>query len=113
MSYLKILNLNLIRLQDSWTAYDRRTETKNRERERERPNGTPVIAQTWWKKLLHKFLSLTLNRLLFLWMSYFKWIHIVKKWFRRFFPCSGMKLEFLFSTGIKWQSSVVFLDRNN
>ena len=24
-----------------------------------------------------------------------------KKWFNRFFLCSGMKLEFLFSTGIK------------
>ena len=35
---------------------------KKRERERERQNGTPVIAQTWWKKLLHKFFSWTLNR---------------------------------------------------
>ena len=25
-----------------------------------------------------------------------------------FLLCSGMKLEFLFSTGIKWQSSVLF-----
>ena len=25
---LKIFNLNLLRLQDAWTAYDRRTETK-------------------------------------------------------------------------------------
>ena len=74
---------------------------KKRERERERQKGTPVIAQTWWKKLLHKFVSWTLNRLLFLRMSYFKWMHISKKWFSRFFLCSGMKLEFLFSTGIK------------
>ena len=48
---------------------------KKRERERERQNGTPVIAQTWWKRLLHKLFSWTLNRLLFLRMSYFKWMH--------------------------------------
>ena len=49
--------LNLLRLQDAWTAYDRRTETKKRERERERErqNIIEVIAQTWRKKLLHKF----------------------------------------------------------
>ena len=62
---------------------------KKRERERERQNGTPVIAQTWWKKLLHKLFSWTPNRLFFLWM------HISKKWFSRFFLCSGMELDFL------------------
>ena len=47
---------------------------KKRERERERQNSIPVslIAQTWRNKLLHKFLSRTLNRLLFLLTSYFK-----------------------------------------
>ena len=30
-----------------------------------------------------------------------KWMRIFKKWFNRFFLCSGMKLEFLSSTGIK------------
>ena len=75
---------------------------KKRERERERQNDTPVvIAYNWWKKLLHKFFSWTLNRLLFLRMSYFKWMHISKTWFSRFFLCSGMKLEFLLLTGIK------------
>ena len=62
---------------------------KKRERERERQNGTPVIAQTWWKKLLQKFFSWTLNRLLFLRMSCFKWTYISKKWFSRLFLCSG------------------------
>ena len=33
---------------------------KKREREREQENSIPVIAQTWWNKLLHKFLSRTL-----------------------------------------------------
>ena len=74
---------------------------KKREREREGQNSTPVIAQSWWKKLLHKFFSWTLNRLLFLRMSYFKWMHISKKLLSRFFLCSGMKLEFLFLTAIK------------
>ena len=32
---LRFLNLNLLRLQDAWTAYDRRTETKE-ERKRTR-----------------------------------------------------------------------------
>ena len=50
---------------------------KKRERKRERQNGTPVR------------------------MSYFKWMHISKKWLSRFFLCSGMKLEFLLLTGIK------------
>ena len=27
--------------------------------------------------------------------------HLFKKWFNLFFLCSGIKLEFLFSTGIK------------
>ena len=76
-------------------------EQKRKKRERERQNGTPVIAQSWWKKLLHKFFSWTLNRLLFLRMSYFKWMHISKKLFSRFLLCSGMKLEFLLLTGIK------------
>ena len=74
---------------------------KKRKRERERQNGTPVIAKSWWKKLLHKLFSWTLNRLLFLRMSYFKWMHISKKLFSRFFLCSGTKLEFLFLTAIK------------
>ena len=54
---------------------------KKRERERERQNSIPVIAQTcnWWKMLLHKFFSWTLNRLLFLRMRYFKWMTICKK----------------------------------
>ena len=68
--HLKIFNFESTRLQDAWTAYDRRTETKE-EREREQQNGTPVIAQTWWKKLLHKFFSWTLNHLLFQVHAYF------------------------------------------
>ena len=41
-------------------------EQKRNKRERDWPQSSiPVIAQTWWKKLLHKFFSWTLNRLLF------------------------------------------------
>ena len=60
-------------------------EQKRKKRERERQNGTPVRAQTWLKKLLHKFFSWTINRSLFLWMSYFKWMRISKKSFSFFF----------------------------
>ena len=44
-----------------------RTEMKGeRERERQRQNRIPVIAQSWWKKLLLKFFPWALNHLLFL-----------------------------------------------
>ena len=76
---------------------------KKREREREKKNSTPVIAQTSSKMLLHKFFSRTINRLLFLWMHYFRWMSIFKnfKSFSRFFLCSGMKLEFVLLLDIK------------
>ena len=76
-------------------------EQKRKKRERTRTTKRYTSNNSWWKKLLHKFFSWTLNRLLFLWMSYFKWMYISKKWFSRFFLCSGMKLEFLLLTGIK------------
>ena len=42
---LRFLILNLLRLQDAWTACDRRTENERREKENENgQNGTPVIA---------------------------------------------------------------------
>ena len=88
---LRCLILNLLRLQDAWTAYDRRAETKE---ERKRTRTTKRYTS-------NSFFSWTLNRLLFLRMSYFNWMHISKKLFSRFFLCSGMKLEFLFLTGIK------------
>ena len=58
---------------------------EKRQREPEQQNSIPVIGQTWWNKLLDKLLSWTLNRSLFLWMSYSKWIHILKKWLNCFF----------------------------
>ena len=41
-------------------------EQKQKKRERERQKSIPVIAQTWWKKLLHKFFSWALNRFLYI-----------------------------------------------
>ena len=75
-----------------------RTETKSR---RAKENDNDKTEYICWKKLLHKFFPLALNRLLFLRMRYLKWMRIFKKWFNRSFPCSGMKLESLLSTGIK------------
>ena len=98
---LRFLILNLLRLQDAWTAYDRRTETKE---ERKRTRTTKRYTSNILKlveEVTLQILSWTLNRLLFLRMSYFKWMHISKKWFGRFFLCSGMKLEFLLLAGIK------------
>ena len=39
-----------------------RTEKKESESEQQRQNRIPVIAKTWWKKLLHKFFSLALKQ---------------------------------------------------
>ena len=83
---LRFLILNLLRLQDAWTAYDRRTETKE---ERKRTRTTKRYTSNSLKlveEVTLQILSWTLNRLLFLRMSYFKWMHISKKWFGRFFP---------------------------
>ena len=98
---LRFLILNLLRLQDAWTAYDRRAETKEeRKRTRTRKwytsNSLKLV-----EEVTPQIFSWTLNRLLFLRMSYFNWMHNSKKLFSRFFLCSGMKLEFLFLTGIK------------
>ena len=42
-----------------------RTEMRGeRKRTKKRQNRIPVIAQTWWRKLLHKFFSWALNHLL-------------------------------------------------
>ena len=68
-----------------------RTETKGlSERERQGQNRIPVVAQ--------KFFPWALNCLLFLQMRIFK------SWFNRFFLCSGMRIEFLWSTGINLYS---------
>ena len=96
---LRFLILNLLRLQDAWTAYDRRTETKEertRTKKRYTSNSLKLV-----EEVTLQILSLDTNRLLFLRMSYFKWMHISKKWFSRFFLRSGMKLEFLLLAGIK------------
>ena len=92
---LRFLILNLLRLQDAWTAYDRRRETKE---ERKRTRMTKRYASNSLK-FVEEFTPQIL--LLFLQMRYFKWMHISKKWFSRIFLCSGMKLEFLLLTGIK------------
>ena len=65
---------------------------KKRERKREQQNSIPVIAQNWWKKLLHKCsyqncLKLNMDAL-------FQVNEHFKNWsVNRFFLCSGMKLE--------------------
>ena len=99
---LKIFNqLNLLRLQDAWTAYDRRTETKE---ERKRTRTTKRYTSNSLKlveEVTLQILFLDTKPFVILRMSYFKWMHISKKWFSRFFLCSGMKLEFLLLAGIK------------
>ena len=96
---LRFLILNLLRLQNAWTAYDRRAETKE---ERKRTRTTKRYTSNSLK-LVEEVTPqiLFLDRLFFLRMSYFKWMHISKKLFSRFFLCSGMKLEFLLLTGMK------------
>ena len=97
-SYLKIFNFESTKvarcLDGPWQRKRNERREKVNKNDKIKRYTSNIIAQTWWKKLLHKFFSWTLNRLLFLRMSYFKWMHISKKWFSRFFLCSGMKLDF-------------------
>ena len=98
---LRFLILNLLRLQDAWTAYDRRTETKE---ERKRTTTTKRYTSNILKlveEVTLQILFLDTKPFVILRMSYFKWMHISKKWFSRFFLCSGMKLEFFLLAGIK------------
>ena len=81
---LRFLILNLLRLQDAWTAYDRRAGTKE---ERKRTRTTKRYTSNSLKLVEEdtpQILFLDTNRLLFLRMSYFKWMHISKKWFNVF-----------------------------
>ena len=68
-----------------------RTETKGERKRTTATKQNTLIAHTCWQKLLHKFFPWALNRLLF----------SKSGLINRFFLCSGMKIEFLFSTGIK------------
>ena len=54
------------------------------------------------EKVTPQIVSLgTKSFVIFLWVSYLKWLRIFKRLFNRFFLSSAMKFEFLFSTGIK------------
>ena len=59
-----------------------RTETKGATKRttkiKQNTSNSSNLAQTWWKKLVHKFFPWAQNRLLFLRMRVFK------KWFNRF-----------------------------
>ena len=94
---LTFLISNLLRLQDAWKAYVRRTETK--EERKRTTKWYPSNSLKLVEEVIPQILFLDINRLLFLQMSY-EWMHISKTWFSRFFLCSGMKLEFLMLTGI-------------
>ena len=98
---LRFLILNLLRLQDAWTAYDRRAETKEETKRTRMTKRYTSNSLKLVEEVTPQILFLDTKRLLFLRMSYFKWMHISKKLFSRFFLCSGMKLEFLFLTAIK------------
>ena len=102
---LRFLILNLLRLQDAWTAYDRRTETKEeRKRTRTRTRTTKRYTSNSLKLVEEVTLQmhfLDTKPFVISTMTYFKRMHISKKWFSRFFLCSGMKLEFLLLAGIK------------
>ena len=81
--------------------------------ERERQNSIPVIAQTWWKELLHNCFFLdTKPFVIFYGCVISREFVLLKLWFNCFFFCSGMKLEFLFSKIYRLYliSGVLFLD---
>ena len=99
---LRFLILNLLRLQDAWTAYDRRAETKE---ERKRTRTTKPYTSNSLKlveEVTPQIFFLDTKPFVISTDELFQlWMHISKKLFSRFFLCSGMKLEFLFLTGIK------------
>ena len=93
---LRFLILNLLRLQDAWTAYDRRAETKE---ERKRTRTTKRYTSnslTLVEEVTRQILFLDTKPFVISTDEIFKWMHISKKLFSRFFLCSGMKLEFYF-----------------
>ena len=98
---LRFLILNLLRLQDAWTAYDRRAETKEERKRTRTTKRYPSNSLKLVEEVTPQILFLDTKPFVILQMSYFKWMHISKKLFSRFFLCSGMKLEVLFLTGIK------------
>ena len=98
---LRFLILNLLRLQDAWTAYDRRAETKE---ERKRTRTTKLYTSNSLKlveEVTPQIIFLDTKPFVISTDELFKWMHISKKLFSRFFLCSGMKLEFLFLTAFK------------
>ena len=98
---LRFLILNLLRLQDAWTAYERRTETKE---ERKRTRTTKRYTSNSLKlveEVTQPILFLDTKPFVIPTDELFKWMHISKKWFSLFFLCSVMKVEFLLLTGIK------------
>ena len=86
---LRFLILNLLRLQDAWTAYDRRAETKE-ERTRTTKRYTSNSLK-WVEEVTPQILFLDTK----------PFVISKDEWFSRFFLCSGMKLEFLLLAGIK------------
>ena len=84
---LKIFNLNLLRLQDAWMAYDSRTETKE-----ERKRTTTTTTKRYTSNSL-KLVEEDTPQIFFLDTKPSKVVF--------FFLCSRMKLEFLLLTGIK------------
>ena len=97
MQFLQIFNFESTKVA---RCLFRRTETKEerkrtRTRKRYTSNSLKLVEEVTPRIL---FLD---TKLLFLRMSYFKWMHISKTLFSSVFLCSGMKLEFLLLTGIK------------
>ena len=78
-----------------------RTETKGERKRTTTTKQNTSNSSYLLEDVTPQILSLGTNRLLFLRMRYLKWMCIFKKWFNRFFLCSGMKLEFLLTTGLK------------
>ena len=97
---LRFLILNLLRLQDAWTAYDRRAETKD-ERKRTRTTKRYTSNSLKLVEVTPQIFFLDTKPFVISTDELFQLMHISKKLFSRFFLCSGMKLEFLFLTGIK------------
>ena len=79
-----------------------RTETKGERKRTTTTKQNTTNSSYLVEEVTPQILSLgTKAFVIFTDMRYLKWMRIFKRWFNRFFLCSGMKIELLWSTGIK------------
>ena len=81
----KSLIFNLLRLQDTLMTYDTRTETKEGRKRTTTTKRYTSDSSNLVEEVTPHILFLDTKPFVFSTISYFKWMHISKRWFSRFF----------------------------